>query len=61
MAPEAGNRFMYLSVTDETVIALMNVGRVRDVAQTPDGRLLIAVDAGSPNESDTGRIIQLTP
>lgn len=47
--------------TDETEIVLARVGRVRDVAQLPSGKLLISVDAGSPNPSDTGRIIQLSP
>ena len=51
----------YDPATDETEIVLTNVGRVRDIAQLPSGRLLIAVDAGSPNPSDLGRIIQLPP
>ncbi len=51
----------YDPATDETEIVLTNVGRVRDVAQLPSGKLLISVDAGSPNPSDLGRIIQLPP
>jgi glucose/arabinose dehydrogenase len=51
----------YDPATDETEIVLRNVGRVRDVAQLPSGKLLISVDAGSPNPSDSGRIIQLLP
>ncbi len=51
----------YDPATDETEIVLTNVGRVRDIAQLPSGRLLIAVDAGSPNPSDLGRIIRLPP
>lgn len=47
--------------TGETAIALEGVGRVRDIAQLPSGRLLIAVDAGSPRPGDPGRIIQLPP
>ncbi len=51
----------YDPATDETEIVLTSVGRVRDVAQLPSGKLLISVDAGSPNPSDSGRIIQLPP
>ena len=51
----------YDPATDETEIVLTRVGRVRDVAQLPSGKLLISVDAGSPNPSDSGRIIQLSP
>ena len=51
----------YDPATDETEIVLTNVGRVRDIAQLPSGRLLIAVDAGSPSPSDLGRIIQVQP
>jgi glucose/arabinose dehydrogenase len=51
----------YDPATDETAIVLRNVGRVRDIAQLPSGRLLIAVDAGSPRSSDRGRIIELAP
>ena len=31
------------------------------IAQLPSGKLLIAVDAGSPKPSDRGRIIELSP
>ena len=51
----------YDPATDETAIVLRNVGRVRDIAQLPSGKLLIAVDAGSPTASDRGRIIELSP
>jgi glucose/arabinose dehydrogenase len=51
----------YDPATDETQIVLRNVGRVRDIAQLPSGKLLIAVDAGSPKKSDRGRIIELSP
>ncbi len=51
----------YDPATDETEIVLARVGRVRDVAQLPSGKLLISVDAGSPNPGDRGRIIQLSP
>jgi glucose/arabinose dehydrogenase len=51
----------YDPVTDETEIVLRNVGRVRDIAQLPSGKLLIAVDAGSPKPSDRGRILELSP
>jgi glucose/arabinose dehydrogenase len=51
----------YDPATDETAIVLPNVGRVRDIAQLPSGKLLIAVDAGSPHPSDRGRIIELSP
>ncbi len=51
----------YDPATDETEIALARVGRVRDVAQLPSGKLLISVDAGSPNPSDSGRILRLSP
>lgn len=47
----------YDPVTDETEVVLERVGRVRDIAQLPSGGLLIAVDAGSPGASHTGRII----
>lgn len=55
------NLLRYDPVTDETEIVLRNVGRVRDIAQLPSGKLLIAVDAGSPKPSDRGRIIELSP
>ena len=45
----------------KTLILLNNVGRVRDVAELPGGSLLILLDAGSPDPSDTGRIVKLTP
>src|SRR5688572_23462791 len=51
----------YDLATDETEIVLQNVGRIRDIAQLPSGKLLIAVDAGSPKPSDRGRIIELSP
>jgi glucose/arabinose dehydrogenase len=51
----------YDPATDETQIVMRNVGRVRDIAQFPSGKLLIAVDAGSPRASDRGRIIELSP
>ena len=51
----------YDPATDQTEIVLKNVGRVRDIAQLPSGKLLIAVDAGSPKPSDRGRIIELSP
>ncbi len=51
----------YDPITDETEIVLRRVGRVRDIAQLPSGKLLISVDAGSPSPSDLGRIIQLPP
>jgi glucose/arabinose dehydrogenase len=51
----------YDPATDETEIVLTRVGRIRDVAQLPSGKLLISVDAGSPSPSDPGRIIQLPP
>ena len=51
----------YDPATDKTEIVLLNVGRVRDIAQLPSGKLLIAVDAGSPKSSDRGRIIELAP
>jgi len=51
----------YDPATDETEIVLTSVGRVRDVAQLPSGKLLISVDAGSPTPSKSGRIIQLSP
>ena len=51
----------YDPATDKTEIVRRNVGRVRDIAQLPSGKLLIAVDAGSPKSSDRGRIIELSP
>jgi glucose/arabinose dehydrogenase len=51
----------YDPATGETEIVLRNVGRIRDIAQLPSGKLLIAVDAGSPKSSDRGRIIELSP
>jgi aldose sugar dehydrogenase len=51
----------YDPATDETEIVLRNIGRVRDIAQLPSGKLLIAVDAKSPKPSDRGRIIELSP
>ena len=51
----------YDPATDETDVVLRNVGRVRDIAQLPNGKLLIAVDAGSPRAADRGRIIVLSP
>ena len=55
------NLLRYDPATDQTEIVLRNVGRVRDIAQLPSGKLLIAVDAGSPKPSDRGRIIELSP
>lgn len=51
----------YDPATGETEIVRRSVGRVRDIAQLPSGKLLIAVDAGSPKSSDRGRIIELSP
>ena len=51
----------YDPATDETEIVLRNIGRIRDIAQLPSGKLLIAVDAKSPKPSDRGRIIELSP
>ena len=51
----------YDPATGESEIVRRNVGRVRDIAQLPSGKLLIAVDAGSPKSSDRGRIIELSP
>jgi aldose sugar dehydrogenase len=51
----------YDPATGETEIVLRNVGRVRDIAQLPSGKLLIAVDSGSPKPSARGRIIELSP
>jgi glucose/arabinose dehydrogenase len=51
----------YDPATDVTEIVMRNVGRVRDIAQLPSGKLLIAVDEGSPKSSDRGRIIELSP
>jgi aldose sugar dehydrogenase len=55
------NLLRYDPATDVTEIVLRNVGRVRDIAQLPNGKLLIAVDAGSPRAADRGRIIVLSP
>lgn len=57
----AQNLLRYNLESDETEIVLVNAGRVRDIAQLPSGNLLILIDAGSPNTSDTGRIIKLVP
>ena len=51
----------YNPATDDTEFVIRGIGRIRDIAQLPSGRLLIAVDAGSPNPANTGRIIQLSP
>ncbi|MGI9627832.1 MAG: PQQ-dependent sugar dehydrogenase [Longimicrobiales bacterium] len=51
----------YDPVTDETEIVLAGIGRVRDIAQLPSGKLLISVDGGSPSAGYRGRIIQLPP
>jgi glucose/arabinose dehydrogenase len=51
----------YDPATDKTEIVLRGVGRVREIAQFPSGKLLIAVDAGSPRSADRGRIIELPP
>ncbi|MEZ4703499.1 MAG: PQQ-dependent sugar dehydrogenase, partial [Rhodothermales bacterium] len=45
----------------KTRILLNNIGRVRDIAELSDGSLLILLDAGSPDPSDTGRVVKLTP
>jgi hypothetical protein len=50
----------YEPATGETEIVLRNVGRVRDIAQLPSGKFLIAVDSGSPKPSDRGRIIEVS-
>jgi hypothetical protein len=51
----------YDPATDETEIVMRNVGRVRDIAQLPSGKLLIAIDEGSPRGWDRGRIVELSP
>lgn len=55
------NLLRYNPETDETNIVLERVGRVRDVAQLPDGDLLILIDHRSPFTSDSGRILRLSP
>ncbi|MDT0605570.1 PQQ-dependent sugar dehydrogenase [Croceitalea rosinachiae] len=55
------NLLRYNPETDETEIVLEKVGRVRDVAQLPDGDLLISIDSRSPSPSDSGRILRLSP
>ena len=47
--------------TDVTQIVFSKVGRVRDIARMPSGKLLIAVDRGSPKSADQGRIIEISP
>ena len=51
----------YNSASDQTSILLEDVGRIRDVAQLPSGSLLLLIDAKSPNASESGRIVKLTP
>lgn len=51
----------YDPATDETAIILEDVGRVRDVAQSPAGAILLLIDAHSPGRSDEGRLVRLTP
>jgi glucose/arabinose dehydrogenase len=55
------NLLRYDPATGETEIVLRKIGRVRDIAQLPSGKLLIAVDKASPKPSDLGRIIELSP
>mgnify|MGYP001816662824 CR=1 FL=1 len=45
--------------TDETEIVEAGVGRVRDVALQPSGRLFISVDSGSPSPAYRGLIVEL--
>ncbi len=45
----------------KTEIVLENIGRVRDIAQLSNGNLIVLVDAGSPNSSDRGRILEIWP
>ena len=45
----------------ETRTILNDIGRVRDIELSPDGSILISLDKGSPNESDKGRILRITP
>lgn len=47
--------------TEETRILLEDAGRIRDVARLPSGMLLVAIDEGSPESSDPGRIVLLDP
>jgi aldose sugar dehydrogenase len=54
------NLLRYDPATDKTVVVLRKVGRVRDIARLPSGKLLIAVDAGSPKSGDRGRIIEVS-
>jgi glucose/arabinose dehydrogenase len=51
----------YDPATDATEMVMRNVGRIRDIAQLPSGKLLIAVDARSPTPAHRGRIIELSP
>ena len=45
----------------KTTILLDGIGRVRDVAELPTGELLILIDAATPDPSDPGRVVKLTP
>ena len=49
----------YNMQTDETEIVLRDVGRVRDIAQLPGGDFLMLIDARSPNQSETGRVVRV--
>lgn len=51
----------YNDDTDETMILLDGIGRVRDVAQLPSGNVLLLLDARSPSFFDRGRIVKLSP
>ena len=49
----------YDPIADVTEIVVADIGRVRDVAQLPNGELLILIDAGSPTGIDPGRILRI--
>ncbi len=51
----------YDPATDLTEIVARGIGRVRDVAQLPSGKLLIAIDGGSPTSAHRGRIVEFVP
>lgn len=47
--------------TGVTDVVADRIGRVRDIAILPSGALLVSLDAGSPDRSDPGRVVRISP
>lgn len=55
------NLLRYNLETDESEIVWPRAGRIRDIAQLPSGNLVLLIDKNSPNRSDDGRLVRISP